>query len=224
MEFTSLGLAVMALLHEAPMHPYEVVGHMRRRHLDDHIKLNFGSLYHTFDKLQRQGLVEPTEVNREGRRPERTVYRLTPEGDHRFIERLAGMLRQPQAVYGEFEAALAFIYRLPKREVVGILRERADALDQDRTETAAELKWLAERGLSRLSVVEIEFVQDMRQAQARWCRQLVAQIESGELEWFAGVKGEAGLACAEATGGIEGTDSGGESVASQKQVMEVDRK
>ncbi|MDQ6637298.1 MAG: PadR family transcriptional regulator [Candidatus Dormibacteraeota bacterium] len=219
MEFGSLGLAVMALLHEAPMHPYEVVGHMRRRHLDQHIKLNFGSLYHTFDKLERQGLVEAREVNREGHRPERTVYRLTAEGRQRFAERLVRMLRQPGAVYSEFEAALAFLYRLPKEQVVDTLRQRADALDAEWVETGAQLGWLADNGLSRLSVVEMEFGQDRRQSQARWCRALAAEIESGELEWLAGWKGAPGAADDSQKQGTEGGDI---AVGGQVHVLEVE--
>ncbi|MBJ7604241.1 MAG: PadR family transcriptional regulator [Candidatus Dormibacteraeota bacterium] len=222
MEFGSLGLAVMGLLHESPMHPYEVVGHMRRRHLDQHIKLNFGSLYHTFDKLERQGLVEAREVNREGRRPERTVYRLTPDGRRRFAERLVRMLRQPEAVYSDFEGALAFLYRLPKEQVVDILRQRADALDAEWGETGAQLKWLTDSGLSRLSVVEMEFGQDRRQSQAGWCRRLAAEIESGELEWSAGWKGATSLAVAAGDPQRQGTDRDAMTVGAQVQVLEVE--
>ncbi len=204
------------------MHPYEVVGHMRRRHLDQHIKLKFGSLYHTFDKLERQGLVEPREVNREGRRPERTVYRLTAEGRRRFAEQLVSMLRQPEAVYSEFEAALAFLYRLPKEQVVATLRHRADALDSEWEGTAAQLKWLTDNGLFRLSVVEVEFGQDRRQSQARWCRQLAAEIESGELKWFAGWKGAANLARAGGDAQKQGTDRDDTAVGGHVQVLEVE--
>ncbi len=44
------------------------------------IKLNYGSLYTVVDNLAKHGLIEAVEARREGRRPERTVYRLTDTG------------------------------------------------------------------------------------------------------------------------------------------------
>src|SRR5207302_3758862 len=78
--FNPLALAVMALLHERPMHPYEIACTMRRRHLEESIKLNYGALYHMVDTLQHAGLIASVETERAGRRPERTVYALTAAG------------------------------------------------------------------------------------------------------------------------------------------------
>ena len=68
---TLWSLAVLGLLREAPMHPYEMQRQMHRRHTDDLLALKRGSLYHAINQLQRDGLIEPVEISREGRRPER---------------------------------------------------------------------------------------------------------------------------------------------------------
>ena len=39
-----LALAVLALLFERPMHPYEMAATLRQRHKEDSIKLRYGSL------------------------------------------------------------------------------------------------------------------------------------------------------------------------------------
>jgi len=44
------------------------------------VKLNYGSLYGVVDALARDGLIEPVETSRDGRRPERTTYRLLEAG------------------------------------------------------------------------------------------------------------------------------------------------
>src|SRR5712664_4203376 len=75
-----LALSILELLDERPMHPYELASTMRDRHHDEFIRLNFGSLYHTVDTLERNGWIEPVEREKEGRRPERTIYRLTDSG------------------------------------------------------------------------------------------------------------------------------------------------
>jgi DNA-binding PadR family transcriptional regulator len=185
-----LSVAVLGLLATRPLHPYEVSFRMRQQHLDRHIKLNFGSLYHTFDQLQRQGLVEPLEVEREGRRPERTVYQLTPEGRDAFLERVRRMVLEPQPVYSDFEAGLAFIHHLDRDEAAHLLLQRASALEREHLAHEDLAHELAHRGLSRLSLIEVELAQDMRKHQAVWCRRIAGEIESGKLEWCAGYCGD----------------------------------
>jgi DNA-binding PadR family transcriptional regulator len=182
----SLGVAVLGLLAREPLHPYEVSFRMRQQHMDRHIKLNFGSLYHTFDQLQRQGLIEPLEVARDGRRPERTVYRVTPDGLDVFLDRVRHLVLEPQPEYSAFEAGLAFMHHLDRDEAAGLLRQRGDALEREYLAHQDVLGGLAHRGLSRLSLVEEEMAQEMRKHQADWCGRIADEIDSGTLEWYAG--------------------------------------
>ncbi len=46
-----LALAVLALLFERPMHPYEMAATMRERHKEESIKLRYGSLYSVVEIL-----------------------------------------------------------------------------------------------------------------------------------------------------------------------------
>jgi DNA-binding PadR family transcriptional regulator len=56
-----LALSILELLDEHPMHPYEMASKMRLRHHDEFIRLNFGTLYHTVDVLERSGWIVPVE-------------------------------------------------------------------------------------------------------------------------------------------------------------------
>src|SRR5690606_6858900 len=68
---------VLAVLREAPMHPYEILVRLRKRRDDRLVRLNPGAVYHAVDRLERDGLVERAGVDRDGNRPERTVYAIT---------------------------------------------------------------------------------------------------------------------------------------------------
>src|SRR5258708_24569518 len=86
-----LALAVLACLHERPMHPYEMASTMRERGKEQSIKLNYGSLYTVVDNLAKHGLIEAQEARREGRRPERTGYPLSdprPGTRHAWVSEL----------------------------------------------------------------------------------------------------------------------------------------
>src|SRR4051812_14867875 len=108
-----LALAVMALLLERPMHPYEMVSLMRERGKHEAVRLRYSSLYSVVGVLEREGLIVPQETLREGRRPERTVYALTDEGREEFLSWLRKLLREPVKEFTQFAAGLTFIPALP---------------------------------------------------------------------------------------------------------------
>ena len=81
----TLALAILGLLQERPMHPYEMAATLRDRHKDSSFKINSGSLYDTVEALARHGWIEPLETVRDGRRPERTVYAFTALGQREFL-------------------------------------------------------------------------------------------------------------------------------------------
>jgi len=65
----ALALAVMNLLLERPMHPYEIQRLLRQRHKDELLVLKRGSLYHAINRLLQAGLIETVSTGRAGRRP-----------------------------------------------------------------------------------------------------------------------------------------------------------
>src|SRR5215216_669066 len=89
-----LALAVMALLYERPMHPYEMVSLMRERGKHESVRLRYSSLYSVVGALEREGLIVPKETVREGRRPKRTVYEITGAGREESEHEL--MLREAE--------------------------------------------------------------------------------------------------------------------------------
>jgi DNA-binding PadR family transcriptional regulator len=182
-----LSMAVLALLHEEPMHPYQISFTMRERHWDWCIKLKFGSLYHTVETLIRDGLIEPVETEREGRRPERTVYAVTDRGRQEFLERLSDMVRQPAREYADFAAGLKFMWHLDRDAAVSLLRQRADTLqlEVDHVGTVVQMLDSVKR-LRRLNYLELEHAQAMSRAEITWIRELADQIASGDLQWKVG--------------------------------------
>src|ERR1700737_4090884 len=90
-----LALAVLALLFERPMHPYEMAATLKERHKEESIKLRYGSLYTVLDALLARGFVVAKEVSREGKRPERTVYALTGAGLDGLRDWMRDLLRHP---------------------------------------------------------------------------------------------------------------------------------
>jgi DNA-binding PadR family transcriptional regulator len=182
----TLALAVMAQLAERPMHPYEIAQVLRQRGKDQSIKINYGSLYTVVQNLEKHGFVEVTGVQRQGNRPERTLYGLTATGQEELHDWLADLLAVPAREYPAFEAALSLMLVLPVDEVVGLLGERAGKIELQAAAIRGVLDKLRAE-LPRVFTVETEYQLHMMEAEAQWIRGLLKEIDDGTLsgtaEW-----------------------------------------
>lgn len=179
-----LALAVLALLAESAMHPYEMDFLMRARGLTESIKLNRGSLYTVVEALQRDGLIVPQETQREGRRPERTVYAISQAGRARFGGWLRELLRKPAKEYPQFVAGLTFLGHILPDEAITLFKERAEQLDLEIEEMQMHVNSARERlGVPRLFLIEAEFTLDQWRAELRWVCKTIDEIKDGTLAW-----------------------------------------
>ena len=179
----ALALAVLGLLYEQPMHPYQMSSTLKFRHKEDSIRINYGSLYAVVDSLVRKGLIEERERIREGRRPERTVYGLTDTGAAALHRWLGELIAEPSPQFTDFEAALSLMPALPPDLVGQLLAARLKALEAE-TEEYERIRAQAP-DFPRLFAVEGEYRAELRAAETRFVRALLAEITDGSLDGIA---------------------------------------
>lgn len=126
-----LALAALVTLFDEDRHPYDIAQTLKCRRHDQSMRLNFGSLYSVMKTLERNEYVEAVEVEREGRRPERTVYRITDDGVFEAQDWLADLVARPVKEYVGFEAALSLIGAMNPDDVIRLFRQRIGALKGD---------------------------------------------------------------------------------------------
>jgi len=173
-----LALAVLALLFERPMHPYEMAATMKERAKHESIKLRYGSLYTVIDGLIARGFIAAKEKEREGARPERTVYRLTPAGRAELIAWMRDLIGTPAKEYPQFEAGLCLLPVLPPDEALALLRERLQRLDDMIKPLAAHQRSIGPQ-FPALFLVENDYRLAMLKAEQRFVADLVGKIEKG---------------------------------------------
>jgi len=175
-------VAVLAFLHEAPMHPYHMQQLLRLRHKDEILVLKRGSLYHAIARLLRAGLIAVRTTNREGKRPERTIYRITPAGLTEFINTIRSMVTIPRRESSEFLAAMSFLVHLDPEEAAQRLTERVQKLRTEVGQLTARLA-SASVHVARINLIESEYLLTMLKAELGWVRGLEKEILSGKLVW-----------------------------------------
>jgi DNA-binding PadR family transcriptional regulator len=184
-----LALAVLACLTEQPMHPYEMAATMRTRGQDASIRLNYGSLYGVVENLLKRGLIEEQEVVREGRRPERTVYRITDDGRVEVQEWLSELLGTSAKEFPQFEAGLSLMAVLPPERVVDLLDQRVAKLHERLSELDALLEAATRNGVPRVFLVEADYERALVDADCTFTEQLARDIESERLDGVSAWKG-----------------------------------
>ncbi|MEU0881312.1 PadR family transcriptional regulator [Lentzea sp. NPDC005914] len=168
-----LALAVLALLSERPMHPYEMAQTMRERHQEEVIKLNYGSLYTVVESLHKHELITASATQRAGNRPERTVYAVTDTGTAELHDWLRELIAVPAREYPRFEAGISMVGLLPPPDALAVVEQRCTAVDEQLTALAVLLERLAGMGLPQLAWIELDYRMAMLRAERAW------------LTWFA---------------------------------------
>ncbi|HKS48001.1 MAG TPA: PadR family transcriptional regulator [Amycolatopsis sp.] len=180
----TLALAVLGLLQERPMHPYEMASVLRERYKDASFKINSGSLYDTVEVLVRHGWISPRETVREGKRPERTIYEHTELGHREFLDWLDELIRVPVHEHPKFMAAMSYLGALGPDAAADALTERVSHLTKRIEETRTLLNSTVGAGsLPRLFMIEVEYALHTWEAELAWTRRIVTEIRDGSLSW-----------------------------------------
>lgn len=178
-----LVLTILALLVEQPRHPYEIQRLIRERK-KDFARSTQRSLYHAIDRLVKAGLIHPAEINREGNRPERTIYQITDNGRDSLMEWLGELLAQPLPEYPLFTVAISFLAYLPLETALQALQARIIELEGELAGIEARMIGLGQ-SLHRLLLLELEYVRALRQGELAWVRTLMQDMREGRLTWDA---------------------------------------
>ncbi|MFC8731734.1 PadR family transcriptional regulator [Luteimicrobium sp. NPDC057192] len=174
-----LALAVLACLWEKPMYPYEITTTLRQRGKDDSIRLNFGSLYSVIKSLQKHGLIVEQRAEREGNRPERTVYEITDDGRTEAHDWLREILAVPEREYPTLEAGLSLVALLEPAEATDLLRARVASLDTTIASRRTVLGRTREAGLPEIFAVEADYHLALLEAERDWVERLVERLDAG---------------------------------------------
>ncbi|BCY14654.1 PadR family transcriptional regulator [Actinoplanes sp. L3-i22] len=180
MKRSPLAMLLLALLVEAPMHPYRMQQVIKERGQDQLVNVaQRNSVYQALDRLVRDGLARAGETSREAGRPERTVYEVTEEGSATLRRWLLEMLPAPAREFPEFPVALAFLALLSPVETRELLNRRVETL----AERVAAIDAQAPPGLPRLFLIEDEYRAAMLRAELAWLRGVVTDLDNGTLTW-----------------------------------------
>ena len=179
-----LDLAILGLLHESPMHGYELRKQLATKLGAIRSVISYGSLYPTLRRLQTSGwitesddAVTEAEVPALTTRRGRVVYKITADGKERFQELLAQAGPETYDDAG-FNVHFAFFARTDSDTRLRILEGRRRKVEERRE----GLRDTLTRAAERLDSYTLELQRhglDAAEREVRWLEELIATERSG---------------------------------------------
>jgi DNA-binding PadR family transcriptional regulator len=186
---TVLDLAILGILHESPMHGYELRKQLAIKIGTLRAAISYGSLYPTLRKLQTVGWIAEGDPDDEAAAPAgaevppmtsrrgRIVYKITAEGKERFQELLAQAGPETFEDQG-FGVHFAFFARTDQATRLRILEGRRRKVEERRE----GLRDVLNRAAERLDAYTLELQRhglDAAEREVRWLEELIASERSG---------------------------------------------
>lgn len=179
-------ILVLGVVHvRGQAHGYQVRRELLGWRADTWAKIAPGSIYQALRTLSKHGLLEPVGTEAGERGPERTVYRMTPDGETEFFHLLRVAITDPGAGPESLNAAFAFLNLLTRAELPDLFGYRVRELRARLTTTGPdEGSPLIKKGtppqiadLGRLYGAQL-------QAEIEWSLGMLDKIRDGAY-WFA---------------------------------------
>ena len=175
----ALHLLILGFLDREVSHPYGVVSALRGVAAERWANLNPSAVYYTFERLEEDGLVRAVEVNRERRRPERTVYEITAAGRARMLELLQERFVEQLPIHPPIYPALLYADRLPSETLMEALAERIGMISA----VNEMLEGTLDRYQGRFGEPLRELLRHalaLNRAEIEWCRRFRESVRNGD--------------------------------------------
>ena len=184
-----LELAILGILHESPMHGYELRKQLATKLGAFRAAISYGSLYPTLRRLQAGGWITegtpqpgtelaaaeiPPMTSRRGR----VVYTITAEGKERFQELLTAAGPETYDSEAGFGVHFAFFARTDPATRLRILEGRRRRVEERRE----GMRDVLSRAAERLDAYTLELQRhglDACEREVRWLEELIANERNG---------------------------------------------
>jgi DNA-binding PadR family transcriptional regulator len=170
-----------------PVHGYFVRRELLSWHAEEWAHLNPGSIYNALRTLTREGFIEEAGTETEGRRPARTTYKLTADGEAEFHVLLRQALWNVSPFSpDELLAAWSFSWALSREEVLAAFKHRLEQITASAQASDYAVGDIARDPEKPPHVAEHwRLTQARLDGEAQWLTAVLERLRAGEY-WFTG--------------------------------------
>ncbi len=179
---SSLGLVVLGMLIDEPMHVYRMQKLLKLWGKDKVVNIRrSASIYQTIERLIRLELVDVRKTVQTESHPDRIVYGITAKGRSTLRVWLREMLSAVGGEFPDFPAAVSMLALLTPEDALGSFKVRAEAIEVALKELEEEKR--AAGDVPRLFLLEDAYRTALLEAELVWLRSTISDLEDGSLSW-----------------------------------------
>lgn len=172
----SVRYAVLGLLADKAMHGYELKSRFDRI-TGGFWQLNFGQIYSTLDRLEREGLVERVA---EPVGADRKIFRITVKGHDRLDEWVLRPVSQPRALRDDLFVRLLFCDRAVADPILRMIGRHRDVYELEMRKLAKRKAQLEKAGVADdgfITDLLIDAAQFHAEAELRWLAHVEEKLQ-----------------------------------------------
>lgn len=165
-----------------PVHGYFLRRELMTWLVDEWANIQPGSIYNALRSLEKDGYVAVSGTETNGKRPERTTYSITPEGEVALMRMLRETLWNVEPFDTTAVMVIAsFMFTLSREEVINGLEHRINEIDAIVVTNGYHIADTAKSATTPKYVREIFEIGNARlRAEQSWARDLVARLRDGD--------------------------------------------
>lgn len=187
---SSTKLLVLGAVREAgSVHGYDLRRELLSRGAADWANVTPGSIYNALKTLATQGLLDIVGTDRQGARPERTMYQLTTDGEKEFQRLLRENVWQSRLPNHPLHVGLAFLPLVSHEELARATRHRVDELRAQVTTCHSDIRRILEGhgdftrgGIPHYVAESYRLTAALLEGEAAWASALAERLEKGEVD------------------------------------------
>ena len=177
-------LLILGILTDKPRHGYDIRRELELWDAEQWANIAYGSIYSALNTLAKDGYIEAVNAaSTEQKRPTaRTEYAITPRGQGEFERLLREYWWTPKPMIDPFQAALTFMHKMPRDELLAALHYRADALRPVTRSLEYVIKGkMGNPSTPRHIAESVRLTFAHMETELRWIEEAIGKVERGEL-------------------------------------------
>lgn len=179
---SALGLTVLGILAEGPMHAYRIQQLIKDLGKDRVVNIRHrAGIYQAIDRLLKLGLISIEGTAQTAGMPERTIYAITEAGSATARRWVAEMLATVGEEFPDFPLGLSFLQMLTPAEALEHLRVRLDRVKSELADAAQALDHTPD--VPRLFLLEEEYRHAVLTAEEKWLSSVIADLDEDRITW-----------------------------------------
>lgn len=186
---SSIRLFILGVLTEAgPLHGHQIRQQAQTDRTEQWADVKPGSLYGALKRMAAEGLIRELRTERQGNRPERTVYEITAGGRRALSAIREDALRRIDTPHDPFDLALAHSGDLAEEDRERIITDRLAALRAHESSLRHRLEY-ADPYLNEAERMVIRHLLGRAAAEVAWHEELLTRLPKIAADFAGGVGG-----------------------------------